>query len=284
MKLIRFGAHGQEKPGLLLDDNKRKDCSEYFKDWDREFFADNGLQRLAGIHDTEANTLPDVPQNERWGSCVARPGKLLAIGLNFADHAKEAGQEIPAEPILFMKAPNAVIGPYDEVLIPRKSQKTDWEVELGVIIGSEARYLESTEQAMSCIAGYCISHDVSEREFQAERGGQWVKGKSCDTFAPLGPFMASTDEIPDANKLDMSLDVNGERKQTGNTDTMIFDVGFLIHYLSQFMTLEPGDVLTTGTPPGVGLGRTPPEFLKAGDTVELAITGLGFQKQVVGQA
>jgi 2-keto-4-pentenoate hydratase/2-oxohepta-3-ene-1,7-dioic acid hydratase in catechol pathway len=284
MRLIRFGDLGSEKPGVLLDDDRRKDCSAFFKDWDREFFQNDGLNRLALVVDTKVDELPDVPQDARWGSPVARPGKIIAIGLNFADHAKEGGLEVPDEPILFMKATNSVVGPYDEVLIPRRSQKTDWEVELGLVIGQDARYLDSPDQSAEYIAGYCISHDVSEREFQAERCGQWVKGKSCDTFSPLGPFVATRDEVPDVNNLDMALDVNGERRQTGNTKTMIFDVFFLVHYVSQFMTLEPGDIITTGTPPGVGLGMDPPQYLKEGDTVELTVSGLGHQKQVMGQA
>ena len=284
MRLVRFGSPGDEKPGVLLADDRRKDCSGYFKDWNADFFRDGGLERLALVVGAKSDELPDVAEDTRWGAPVARPGKVLAIGLNYADHAKEGGMEVPEEPVLFMKAANTVVGPYDEVLIPRGSVKTDWEVELGVIIGKDARYLDSAEQSQEHIAGYCISHDVSERAFQMERCGQWVKGKSCDTFNPLGPFLATCDEIPDVNNLELTLDVNEERRQTGNTGTMVYNVFFLVHYLSQFMTLEAGDVITTGTPPGVGHGMNPPQFLKAGDNVHLTISGLGHQKQAVGQA
>ena len=227
---------------------------------------------------------PEVPESARWGAPVARPRKVVCIGLNFHDHARESGMEIPREPILFLKATNTVVGPNDDLLILRRSQKTDWEVELGVVIGREARYLESLDQAARCIAGYCISHDVSEREFQLERGGQWSKGKSCDTFNPLGPWLATPDEVPGVLKLGMKLWVNGELRQNGNTGTMIFGAVHLIHYISQFMTLEPGDVISTGTPPGVGLGMKPPRYLKTGDVVELEIDGLGRQRQVCVQA
>ncbi len=286
MKLIRFGAPGAEKPGILMDNDIRKDCSAEFNDWDRRFFQNDGLDKLKtwiANHDGGAG-LPDVPANERWGSCVARPGKLLCIGLNYSDHAKEAGMEEPKEPILFMKGTNTVVGPYDEVLIPRESQKTDWEVELGVVLGKDARYLGSPEEAAQYIAGYCISNDVSEREFQLERGGQWTKGKSCDTFNPLGPFLATSDEISNPQNLELTLDVNGSRMQSGSTKFMIFDVWTVVHYLSQFMTLEAGDVITTGTPPGVGMGQKPPTYLKDGDVMELTIEGLGRQRQVCRNA
>jgi len=210
---------------------------------------------------------------------VARPGKVVCVGLNYSDHAAESGMPIPLEPILFMKAPGTVVGPYDEVQIPRGSEKTDWEVELGIVIGKEARYLDSVEEAKSRIAGYCVSHDISERAFQLERGGQWDKGKSCDTFNPLGPWLATADEVEDPQQLDMFLNVNGERRQTGNTRTMIFGCLEIVRYISQFMTLEAGDVISTGTPPGVGLGMKPPQYLMVGDVLELGISGLGFQKQ-----
>lgn len=284
MRLIRFGNEGAEKPGVLLADDRRKDCSAFFRDWDREFFRNNGLNRLSLVINAKADELPDVPEDARWGSPVARPGKIICIGLNYADHAKESGMDVPEEPVIFFKASNCAVGPYDQVLIPRKSQKTDWEVELGVVIGKDARYLDSSEQSEAHIAGFTISHDVSEREFQLERSGQWVKGKSADTFNPLGPWLSTCDEISDVNSLDLTLDVNGERRQTGNTRTMVYDVYFLVHYLSQFMTLEAGDVLTTGTPPGVGAGMNPPQFLKEGDTVELTVSNLGHQKQTMGQA
>lgn len=276
MKLIRFGQPGAEKPGLLTAANKRIDLSSVFTDWDRSFFQNSGMQRLA---DLELKEFPEVSNTERWAACVARPGKVICIGLNYSDHAAESGMALPTEPIIFQKGANTVVGPYDQVLIPRKSVKTDWEVELGIIIGKDARYLNSIDEATDYIGGYCVSHDVSEREFQLERGGQWTKGKSCDTFNPLGPFLVTPDEIEDVHKLQMTLDVNGKRMQTGNTSTMVFNCFYLIHYLSQFMTLEAGDLISTGTPPGVGLGMKPPLYLKAGDIVNLEIEGLGSQKQ-----
>jgi len=277
MKLIRFGEPGKEKPGILDSQDKRKDLSSVFKDWDREFFQKNGLIELRSLKNV--SSLPDVPEKVRWGACVARPGKILCIGLNYSDHAAESGMPVPAEPIVFQKGANTVVGPYDPVLIPRKSKKTDWEVELGVVIGKDARYLNAIGDAKNYIAGYCTSHDVSEREFQLERGGQWTKGKSCDNFNPLGPFLATPDEIADPHNLSMSLQVNGKQMQKGNTGTMVFNCYFLIHYLSQFMTLEAGDVISTGTPPGVGMGKKPQQFLKEGDVVELSVEGLGSQKQ-----
>lgn len=283
MKLIRFGEWGNEKPGILDKNGNRKDLSQQFADWDRTFFQKGGLQKLKTI--VESNTaLPDVPANARWAAPVARPGKVLCIGLNYSDHAAESGMELPKEPIVFQKGSNTVVGPYDTILIPRKSQKTDWEVELGIIIGKDARYLNSVEEAKDFIGGYCLSHDVSEREFQLERGGQWTKGKSCDTFNPLGPFVATPDEIADVHNLNMQLAVNGKRMQNGNTSTMVFDCYFLVHYLSQFMTLEAGDLISTGTPPGVGLGMKPPQYLKAGDVVELNMDSLGAQKQLCADA
>jgi 2-keto-4-pentenoate hydratase/2-oxohepta-3-ene-1,7-dioic acid hydratase in catechol pathway len=284
MRLIRFGVQGKEKPGVLAKDGTRLDLSGFFPDWNSAFFAGDGLQQLAEVLAAKAGPLAEVPAAERWGAPVARPGKVICIGLNYSDHAAESGMPVPAEPIVFLKASNTVVGPYDEVLIPRGSEKTDWEVELGVVIGREARYVESVEAAKGHIGGYCVSHDVSERAFQLERGGQWTKGKSCDTFNPLGPWLATPEEIADPANLAMSLSVNGESRQKGNTATMIFDPPFLIHYLSQFMTLEPGDVISTGTPPGVGLGMKPPQYLKAGDVVELEIEGLGRQRQVFAGA
>ena len=280
MKLIRFGEFRHEKPGVELDSGVRKDCSRHFDDWNHDFFTSDGLARLARLVGKEGDSLPDVPADVRLGAPVARPGKVIAIGLNYADHAKETGAQPPPEPIIFMKAANCVVGPYDNVCIPRGSEKTDWEVELGVILGADARYLASAEEAAGYIAGYCVSHDVSERAFQLERGGQWVKGKSCDTFNPLGPWLVTRESVPNAGQLALTLSVNGERMQNGNTSTMIFPPAFLVHYISQFMTLEAGDLLTTGTPPGVGMGRKPPRYLRAGDVVELAIEGLGSQRQV----
>lgn len=278
MLLFRFGEKDQEKPGVVIGKAK-KDCSAHFTDWNREFFNNNGLEALKSLVDDGGGSLPDVPDGIRYGSCVARPGTLMCIGLNYSDHAEESGMEPPPEPVIFQKVSNAVIGPYDDVIIPRGSRKTDWEVELGVVIGQDALYLDSVEEAENYIAGYCISQDVSERAFQLEREGQWTKGKSCPTFNPLGPYLYPASDIGDANNLAMELKVNGEIKQNGNTKNMIFSPSFLVHYLSQFMLLEAGDVLSTGTPAGVGAGMTPPQFLRNGDVVELSIEKLGTQKQ-----
>ncbi len=280
MRLIRFGPVGNEKPGIIDSNESRRDLSAHFHDWDREFFAADGAAKFSEILRRDAMSLPVVPESERWAAPVSRPGKVICIGLNYSDHAEESGMPIPAEPIIFLKASNTVIGPYDNVHIPRGSDKTDWEVELGVVIGKEARYLASPKVASAHIAGYCVSHDVSERAFQLERGGQWTKGKSCDTFNPLGPWLVTPEEIPHVDKLRMNLWVNGELRQKGSTEKMVFNVPFLVHYLSQFMTLEPGDFISTGTPPGVGLGMKPPKYLKAGDIVELEIDQLGRQKQM----
>ncbi|MDG1573331.1 fumarylacetoacetate hydrolase family protein [Robiginitalea sp. M366] len=282
MKLIRFGSPGAEKPGILHQ-GVRLDCSTQFPDWDRNFFNSGGLPRLRALLESGAH-LPEVPESERWGAPVARPGKVVCIGLNYSDHAAESGMPIPEEPILFQKGANTVVGPYDPILIPRGSTKTDWEVELGIVIGQDARYLDSEADAAACIAGYCISHDVSERAFQLERGGQWTKGKSCDSFNPLGPWLATPEEVEDVQDLEMALAVNGVPMQKGNTATMVFGCTYLVWYLSQFMTLEAGDLISTGTPPGVGLGMKPPQYLKAGDVVELTIAGLGRQRQVCRQA
>ena len=280
MKLIRFGERGSEKPGVLVD-GIRRDLSGEFRDWDGEFFVEDGLESLRSVLEkTSAASFPAVPESTRWAAPVARPRKIVCIGLNFHDHARESGMEAPKEPILFMKATNTVVGPNDDLVIPRRSEKTDWEVELGVVVAKEARYLESKNDVARCIAGYCISHDVSEREFQLERGGQWSKGKSCDTFNPLGPWLATPNEVPEIMSAGMRLWVNGEIRQRGSTATMIFGPEHLIHYISQFMTLEPGDLISTGTPPGVGLGMKPPRYLRAGDVVELEIDGLGRQRQV----
>lgn len=278
MKLIRFGVEKNEKPGILNEQNERLDLSEFFEDWNCGFFGANGLGKLKNII-SSGKILSKVPLNERWGSCVARPHKIICIGLNYSDHAQESGMKIPDEPIIFMKATNTLTGPYDNVFIPKNSAKTDWEVELGVIVGKEAAYLNSIHDAKDYIAGFCISHDVSERAFQLERGGQWTKGKSCKSFNPLGPYMSTPEEIPSVNQLEMELKVNNVIMQHGNTNRMIFNVDYIIWYLSQFMVLEPGDIISTGTPPGVGMGKNPPLYLEHGDVVELKIEGLGIQKQ-----
>lgn len=281
MKLIRFGNKGSEKPGMIDNDNNRRDASGLYKDWNNAFFEDGGLEKLAAV---DINSLPLVDESARWGAPVARPGKAICIGLNYSDHAEETGAPIPKEPIVFMKAANTVVGPYDNILIPRKSKKTDWEVELAVILQKEARYLDSVDDAKNVIAGYAIVNDVSEREFQIERGGQWTKGKSCDNFSPLGPYLLTADEVKDPQNLWMKLSVNGVQMQNGNSSKMIFNVYYVVHYLSQFMTLEAGDVILTGTPPGVALGMKDPQYLKEGDVVELSIEGLGSQRQTCKNA
>ncbi len=278
MKLIRFGKEKNEKPGILNEQNERLDLSDFFDDWNSDFFASDGLEKLQQLL-SSGQKFSTVSSDERWGPCVARPYKIICIGLNYSDHAAESGMKIPEEPIIFMKATNTIVGPYDTVYIPKNSTKTDWEVELAVIVGKEASYLNSIQESKNYIAGYCISHDVSERAFQLERGGQWTKGKSCKSFNPLGPFMATADEVPSVNNLVMELKVNDLIMQRGNTDKMIFNVDFIVWYLSQFMVLEPGDVISTGTPPGVGMGKNPPVYLKHGDVVELKIEGLGSQRQ-----
>lgn len=280
MKLLRFGSAGAEKPGLQLEDGTRIDASGFGMDWNEAFFADPAnLEKLAAWLEANVDSAPTVGENVRLGSAVARPGKLICIGLNFSDHAEEAGMDIPEEPIVFFKATSAMCGPNDNVVIPRNSEKTDWEVELAFVIGKKASYVDESE-ALDHVAGYVLHNDYSEREFQIERGGQWVKGKSCDTFAPLGPFLATSDEIADPENLSMWLKVNGETVQNGNSNKLIFGLAHLVSYLSQFMTLEPGDIVSTGTPPGVGLGFDPPRFLKSGDVVELGIEGLGESRQV----
>ena len=283
MRLIRFGERGHEQAGLMADDGSRRDVSSLVRDWQGTSLHDDVL-RLRSLTAADIRALPLVDPAVRWGSCVSRPGKVVCIGLNYRDHAAESGMPIPAEPIIFLKASNTVVGPHDDVLIPRGATKTDWEVELGVVISREARYLSSPAEATAYIAGFCISHDVSERAFQLERGGQWTKGKSCDTFNPLGPWLVTPDEVGDPQALDMTLSVNGVTRQRGSTRTMIFDVSTIVHYLSQFMTLEPGDVISTGTPPGVGMGMKPQQWLQAGDCVELAITHLGTQRQTCRNA
>jgi 2,4-didehydro-3-deoxy-L-rhamnonate hydrolase len=277
MKLVRYGRSGKEKPGLIDSAGKLRDLSEVVADIDADTLSPRALARLARI---KPETLPAVRGTPRLGPCVAKVGNFIAIGLNYADHAAESGQAVPKEPVLFNKAPSCIAGPNDDIVIPKGSTKTDWEVELAVVIGSRASYV-GEDEALKHVAGYCVCNDVSEREFQLERSGQWTKGKGCPTFGPLGPWLVTPDEIEDPQKLDMWLDVNGERMQSGSTATMVFGVKTLVSYISQFMILEPGDVITTGTPPGVGLGKKPPRFLKPGDRVSLGIGGLGSQTQQV---
>lgn len=278
MKLIRFGNPNEEKPGLILANGTHIDASGFGQDYDEKFLGGDGLQRLAAWAEANGGSAPVIEPGTRLGPCIARPSKIVCVGLNYADHAKESGLEPPKEPILFFKSTTSIVGPNDNLVIPKNSQKTDWEVELAVIIGKKASYVSEAD-AMGHVAGYSLHNDYSEREFQLERGGQWVKGKSCDTFAPLGPFMATRDEIADPHNLKLWLKVNGVMRQNSTTAQMIFNVPQLVSYISQFMTLAPGDVISTGTPPGVGLGFKPPIFLKAGDVVELGIEGLGESKQ-----
>jgi 2,4-didehydro-3-deoxy-L-rhamnonate hydrolase len=278
MKLIRFGEPGRERPGVLLNDGRRVDASSFIVDYDEEFFAGDGLARLERWLMHAGANAPTVADDVRLGPPIARPSKIVCVGLNFRDHARETGATIPEEPIIFFKATSAIVGPNDDVVIPRGSAKTDWEVELAVVIGKRASYVSEAE-AMRHVAGYVLHNDYSERAFQLERGGQWVKGKSCDTFAPLGPFLATRDEIPDPGSLRMWLTVNGATMQDGTSADMIFGVPFLVSYLSQFMSLLPGDVISTGTPAGVGLGMKPPVYLTDGDVVELGIDGLGTSRQ-----
>ncbi|WP_439618209.1 fumarylacetoacetate hydrolase family protein [Shinella sp.] len=281
MKLLRYGSHGAEKPGLLDAEGRVRDLSGHVDDIAGGVLTNEGIARLAAI---DPASLPLVAEPGRTGPCVARVGKFICVGLNYADHAAETGAEIPKEPILFMKATSAITGPNDNVIIPRNSVKTDWEVELGVVIGDEARYVSEAD-AMKHVAGYCLINDVSERAFQAERGGQWTKGKSADSFGPIGPWMVTRDEIADPQNLGMWLTVDGVSRQNGSTRTMVFGVAFLVHYISQFMSLQPGDIISTGTPPGVGLGIKPePIYLKAGQTIRLGIEGLGEQQQLTVDA
>ncbi|QBN20133.1 fumarylacetoacetate hydrolase family protein [Flavobacterium nackdongense] len=278
MKLIRFGAAGQEKPGILIGE-KRFDVSSIVTDYNESFFAENGLEKLQKALESNPS-LPEVDADVRLGSAVARPSKIICIGLNYVDHCRETNAPIPDEPIIFFKSTTALCGPNDDLVIPKNSEKTDWEIELAFVVGKKASYVAEAD-AMDYVAGYCLHNDYSERAYQLERGGQWAKGKGCDTFAPLGPFMATTDEIEDVNNLSMWLTVNGKTYQNSNTSNLIFKIPFLVHYLSQFMTLLPGDVISTGTPPGVGLGIKPnPVYIKVGDVVELGMEGLGSSKQV----
>ena len=280
MKLVRYGHPGCERPGLVDSSGILRSLIDVIDDIDGSALS---RSRLAHLTQVNVEELPVVGGEQRLGPCVGGVGKIICIGLNYSDHAAESGMEVPEEPVIFFKATSAIVGPDDDVLIPRGSEKTDWEVELGVVIGERASYIPEAE-AMDHVAGYCIVNDLSERAFQLERSGQWVKGKSCDTFAPLGPWLVTTDEIDDPHALKMTLDVNGHRYQDGSTATMVFKIPFLVSYLSQFMTLEPGDVISTGTPPGVGLGQNPPVYLREGDVMQLEIAGLGTQTQHVKRA
>ncbi|MFG1462999.1 fumarylacetoacetate hydrolase family protein [Xanthobacter sp. DSM 24535] len=277
MKLVRFGEKGQEKPGLIDSTGKIRDISSLVQDIAGDVLTPEGLARIRAA---DPQAFPLAPEGVRLGSCVPRPGNFVAVGLNFADHAEETGNPIPDEPVLFNKAPNCVGGPNDVVMIPKGSTKLDWEVELLIVIGARARYVEKAD-ALKHVAGYAVCNDVSERAFQIERGGQWTKGKGCETFGPIGPWLVTTDEMSDTSDLAMWLEVNGERVQDGSTRTMIFDPAYLVSYISQFMVLDPGDIITTGTPPGVGLGMKPPRYLKAGDVMKVGIQGLGEQQQTV---
>ena len=276
-KLFRFGPRGAERPAVLTADGRHLDCSSFGEDWGPAFFAREGMTRLSTFLSTR-HDLPLVPEGARMGPCLQRPGKLICIGLNYKDHARETGAKLPTEPVVFFKATTAICGPDDDLVIPKGSEKTDWEVELLVVIGKTAQYVDEAH-AMECVAGYALHNDYSERHWQLERGGQWVKGKSFDTYAPLGPWFVPKDLVRDPQDLDLWLDVNGKRRQQSNTREMAFSVQHLVSYLSQCMTLEPGDMISTGTPAGVGLGCNPPEYLKAGDVVTLGIAGLGAQRQ-----
>ena len=277
MKLLRVGDKGKEKPAIMDKDGKIRDISFHVKDLNPDFL---NFETFAKLQSADLSNLPELSSNERIGSCITSPGKFIAIGLNYSDHAAEVGADIPKEPIVFMKATSCIVGPNDDVEIVSGSKKLDWEVELGIVIGKEAKHI-TENQSQEHILGYCLVNDVSEREWQLEKMGQWVKGKSHDTYGPVGPHLVTKDEISDINNLKMSLDVNGNRMQTGNTDTMIFNVDVIVSYLSKFMSLQPGDIITTGTPPGVGMGMKPQQFLKAGDTMKLSIENLGEQNSKV---
>ena len=276
MKLLRVGNKGSEKPAVLDKDGKIRDISSHVKDLNPDHL---NFETISKLQNADLSSLPELSASDRIGSCITKPGKFVAIGLNYSDHAAESGMPVPSEPILFSKATSAIVGPNDNIEIPRNSVETDWEVELGIIIGKKAKYI-SEENAEEYIAGYCVVNDVSEREFQLKKEGQWTKGKSCDTFGPTGPYLVTKDEISDVQNLKMHLDVNGHRMQNGSTNTMIFSANHIVYYLSQFMSLNPGDIIATGTPPGVGGGMKPPVFLKAGDKMKLGIEGLGEQNQV----
>ena len=277
MKLLRHGPAGSEKPGVLDAEGDIRDLSAHINDLDGAALSDASIDKLRAL---DLSTLPQVDSGTRLGACVANVGKLICVGLNYSDHAAESGLEVPPEPVLFFKATSSIVGPDDAIEIPRGSESTDWEVEFAIVIGKDGKYIEESN-ALQHIAGYCVVNDVSERDFQIKRSGQWVKGKSADTFGPMGPWMVTRDEIADPQSLDMFLDVNGESRQRGSTSTMVYQVPFLVSYISQFMSLQAGDVISTGTPPGVGMGMNPPTYLKAGDVVTLGIEGLGEQRQDV---
>ena len=277
MKLLRCGSLNKEKPAVLDKNGKIRDISSHINDLNPKNINFTNLEKLKKIN---LESLPEIPSSERIGSCIANPGKFVAIGLNYSDHAAETGAKIPTEPIVFMKATSCIVGPNDDVVIPKNSKKTDWEVEIAFVVGKETKYIKE-EDAQDHIFGYCLVNDVSEREFQIEKLGQWVKGKSADTFGPIGPYLVTKDEIPDVQNLNLSLEVNGKRMQTGNTNNMIFNINYILSYLSNFMSLQAGDIVTTGTPPGVGMGMKPQVFLKSGDVMKLTIDHLGEQKQTV---
>ena len=278
MKLIRFGEINNEKPGVLLPDGIKIDVSKFVKDYDEHFFGNQGIEKLNNWLEKNHDSCPVLENDVRLGPPLLRPSKIVCVGLNYSKHAKESGMDVPEEPVLFFKASSAIIGPYDSIIIPKGSEKSDWEVELAIVIGNKASYV-SEKDALSHVAGYVLHNDVSERSFQLERSGQWVKGKSCDTFAPIGPFIATPDEIGDPNNLNLWLKLNGEQMQNSNTSDFIFNIQQVVSYISQFMTLLPGDIISTGTPFGVGLGLNPPRYLKDGDVIELGIDGLGVSKQ-----
>ena len=277
MKLLRCGSLNKEKPAVLDKNGKIRDISSHINDLNPKNISFTNLEKLKKIN---LESLPEIPSSERIGSCIANPGKFVAIGLNYSDHAAETGAKIPTEPIVFMKATSCIVGPNDNVVIPKNSKKTDWEVEIAFVVGKETKYIKE-EDAQDHIFGYCLVNDVSEREFQIEKLGQWVKGKSADTFGPIGPYLVTKDEIPNVQDLNLSLDVNGKRMQTGNTNNMIFNINYILSYLSNFMSLQAGDIVTTGTPPGVGMGMKPQVFLKSGDVMKLTVDHLGEQKQTV---
>ncbi|NUQ24157.1 MAG: fumarylacetoacetate hydrolase family protein [Saprospiraceae bacterium] len=280
MKLIRFGETGKEKPGIETPDGKWLDCSAFGEDWSEEFLGSDGLNRLVAWLKMNQRNCPEISKDTRLGPPITRPSKLICVGLNYSLHAQESGMEIPEQPVLFMKATSAIVGPFDDIVIPKNSVKTDWEVELSIVIGKKATYVSEAE-AMDYVAGYVLHNDISERDFQLHHGGQWVKGKSCDTFAPLGPYLVTKDEVADPHKLRLWLKVNDVMMQDSNTSDLVHGIPRLVSYISQYMSLLPGDVISTGTPPGVGMGLKPPRYLQAGDTVELGVEGLGTARQVV---
>ncbi|MBK8703143.1 MAG: fumarylacetoacetate hydrolase family protein [Saprospiraceae bacterium] len=280
MKLIRYGEPGKEKPGIATPDGKWLDCSAFGEDWSEEFLGSDGLNRLAAWLEKNQVNCPEISKDTRLGPPITRPSKLICVGLNYSLHAQESGMEIPEQPVLFMKATSAIVGPFDDIVIPKNSEKTDWEVELAIVIGKKATYVSEAD-ALDYVAGYVLHNDISERDFQLHHGGQWVKGKSCDTFAPLGPYLVTKDEIADPHKLRLWLKVNDVMMQDSSTSDLVHGIPKLVSYISQYMSLLPGDVISTGTPPGVGMGLKPPRYLQAGDTVELGVEGLGTARQFV---